>query len=99
MPVRTIEYTKAFKKDLSKILKSGDRKAVIAVKDVLPKIVENLAGDVELDAKYRDHDLVGDFKGWRECHVAPDLLLIYQKSDKPAPAIILTRLASHAELF
>ena len=50
-----------------------------------------LATDQPLDAKHRDHDLSGDWAGYRECHVKPDLLLIYRKSD--ADALRLARLA------
>ena len=52
---------------------------------------------IERDARYRDHDLSGDWAGYRECHIKPDLLLIYRKSD---PDILrLARLGSHSELF
>ena len=49
-----------------------------------------------LDVRYRDHDLSGDWAGYRECH-KPDLLLIYRKSD--ADTLRLARLGSHSELF
>jgi len=49
------------------------------------------------DAKYRDHDLIGDWAGYRECHIKPDLLLIYRKSD--ADTLRLARFGSHSELF
>ncbi|MGD1641148.1 type II toxin-antitoxin system YafQ family toxin [Klebsiella pneumoniae] len=47
--------------------------------------------------RYRDHDLSGDWAGYRECHIKPDLLLIYRKSD--ADTLRLARLGSHSELF
>ena len=40
-----------------------------------------LATNQPLEARYRDHDLSGDWAGYRECHVKPDLLLVYRKSD------------------
>lgn len=46
--------------------------------------------------KYRDHALSGDWQGCRECHIKPDLLLIYEKGES---SIQLIRLGSHAELF
>ena len=55
-----------------------------------------LATDQPLGACYRDHDLSGDWAGYRECHVKPDLPLIYRKSDD---ALRLARLGSHSELF
>ncbi|ERO99986.1 hypothetical protein L360_04937 [Enterobacter sp. MGH 14] len=45
----------------------------------------------------RDHDLSGDWAGYRECYIKPDLLLIYRKSD--ADTLRLARLGSHSELF
>ncbi|MFG7405636.1 type II toxin-antitoxin system YafQ family toxin [Klebsiella pneumoniae] len=56
-----------------------------------------LATDQPLDVRYRDHDLSGDWAGYRECHIKPDLLLIYRKSD--ADTLRLARLGSHSELF
>ena len=64
--------------------------------DLKPVLVA-LATDQPLDAKYRDHDLSGDWAGYRECHVKPDLLLIYRKSD--ADTLRLARLGSHSKLF
>lgn len=60
-------------------------------------ILAALATDQPLDAKYRDHDLSGDWAGYRECHIKPDLLLIYRKSD--TDRLRLARLGSHSELF
>ena len=65
--------------------------------DALKPVLVALATDQPLDARYRDHDLSGDWAGYRECHIKPDLLLIYRKSD---PDILrLARLGSHSELF
>ena len=50
-----------------------------------------------LDARYRDHDLSGDWAGYRECHIKPDLLLIYRKSG--SDILRLARLGSHGEIF
>ena len=63
----------------------------------LKRVLVALATDQPLDAKYRDHDLSGDCAGYRQCHVKPDLLLIYRKSD--ADTLRLARLGSHSELF
>ena len=52
---------------------------------------------VSLEARYRDHDLSGDWAGYRECHIKPDLLLIYRKSEPST--LRLARLGSHSELF
>ncbi|MCE5359956.1 MAG: type II toxin-antitoxin system YafQ family toxin [Acidithiobacillus sp.] len=60
-------------------------------------ILEALVADLPLDAKYRDHDLSGNWAGYRECHIKPDLLLIYRKCD--SDTLRLARLGSHSELF
>lgn len=49
--------------------------------DELKLVLVALATDRPLDARYRDHDLFVDWAGYRECHIKPDLLLIYRKSD------------------
>ena len=70
--------------------------------DLRPVLVA-LATDQPLDAKDRDHDLSGDWAGYRECHIKPDLLLIYRKSNadtlRLARLARLARLGSHSELF
>jgi len=64
--------------------------------DLRPVLVA-LVTDQALDTRYRDHDLSGNWAGYRECHVKPDLLLIYRKSE--ADTLSLARLGSHSELF
>jgi mRNA interferase YafQ len=56
-----------------------------------------LANDQQLEPRYRDHDLSGDWAGYRECHVKTDLLLIYRKSGDDL--LRLARLGPHSELF
>lgn len=63
------KFKKHFKK-LSKKEKSETR-----------TIIERLANDEVLEQKHQDHPLKGNYKDFRECHVEPDLLLIYQKQD------------------
>lgn len=65
--------------------------------DDLKPVLVALATDQPLDVRYRDHDLSGDWAGYRECYIKPDLLLIYRKSD--ADTLRLARLGSHSELF
>lgn len=60
-------------------------------------VVELLLSDQVLPQKNRDHALSGDWMGYRECHIKPDLLLIYRKPD--AHTVRLARLGSHSELF
>nr|WP_276570199.1 type II toxin-antitoxin system YafQ family toxin [Thiocystis violacea] len=59
-------------------------------------IIEMLARDLPPPDKHRDHALTGDWKDHRDCHVKPDLILIYCKPD--AQTLQLVRLGSHAEL-
>ena len=69
----------------------------VTLDDALKPVLVALATDQPLDARHRDHDLSGDWAGYRECHIKPDLLLIYRKSD--ADTLRLARLGSHSELF
>ena len=87
-----IKFTSQFKKDLKLAKRQG--------KDVdeLFKVVEKLSLGKQLDAKYKDHSLSGDFKGCRECHVTPDWLLIYEVFEDTL-VLILYRAGSHSELF
>lgn len=61
------------------------------------KIVEMLANDEPLESGYKDHSLSGNWKEHRECHLKPDLLLIYKKPDDKT--LRLVRMGSHSELF
>ena len=59
-------------------------------------IIYNLLCDVRLVEKYKDHQLIGKFKDFRECHIKPDLLLIYMIEDN---ILKLVDIGSHSELF
>ena len=65
-------YTKQFKKDLKKMDKRG--KALSKIKKVLRKLVN----EERFEANFKDHKLVGNYKGRRECHIESDWLLIYK---------------------
>ncbi len=86
--MRALERSTAFKRDFKKL---GDIDAALI--DVLYKLIN----DEGLPEKYRDHALSGDWSGYRECHVKPDLLLIYKKPD--SDTLRLARLGSHSDLF
>ena len=92
--MRTIRPTTAYRRDYRRI-KSNPRYKNID--DFLNSILESLAHDRPLPVRNRDHDLSGDWSDCRECHVRPDLLLIYMKPD--ADELRLVRLGSHSELF
>lgn len=84
--------TSQFRKDLKRIRKRG------LPLDKLDHVIKKLLCQEELDFKYRDHALIGNYIGMRECHIAPDWLLIYSISDDK---LILTavRTGSHSDLF
>lgn len=92
--MRTIDRSTAFKRDFKREAKGKHR---ATLDDTLMPVLIALVDDQALDAKYRDHDLTGDWSGYRECHIKPDLLLIYRKAD--ADTLRLARLGSHSEFF
>ena len=65
---------------------------------LLAKIINKLSDSEILPEKYRDYYLTGDYKGFRECHIQPDWLLIY-KIDKNILALTLSRTGTHSDLF
>ena len=91
--MRTIEWTSQFKRDYKREGK-GQHRATLDV-ELFP-IVEALANDQLLDPHYRDHALTGDWKDYRDCHIKPDMVLIYRKPDDVV--LQLVRLGSHSEL-
>lgn len=64
---------------------------------MLLEVLAFLTLNAPLPAKYQDHKLTGEWEGFRECHLKPDLLLIYEKLDDET--LWLARLGSHSELF
>jgi mRNA interferase YafQ len=92
--MRTIDRSSAFKRDYKREAKGRHR---ATLDDVLKSVLVALATDLPLGPHLRDHDLSGDWAGYRECHVKPDLLLIYRKSE--TDTLRLARLGSHSELF
>jgi mRNA interferase YafQ len=92
--MRTIKRSNIFKRDYKREAK-GRHKATLDV-DVSHVLVA-LVNDRPLDPHQRDHALSGNWHGCRECHIKPDLLLIYRKPDKQT--LELVRLGSHSELF
>lgn len=92
--MRTIERSSAFKRDYKR---EGRGQHRATLDDDLVPVLEVLANDKPLEARHRDHELSGDWKSYRECHVKPNLLLIYRKPDENT--LRLARLGSHGELF
>lgn len=65
---------------------------------LLEDVVDKLQNDVPLEAKYKDHDLKGNWKGFRECHIQPDWLLIYLK-ENDVLTLTLVATGSHSDLL
>jgi len=91
--MRTISRTARFKKDYKREAKGQHRATLDA--DLLA-VVSLLAADSPLPEKLRDHPLAGEWSDHRDCHVKPDLVLIYRLPD--AQSLELVRLGSHSEL-
>ncbi len=87
-----VKFTTRFKKDLKTVQKQGKNV------EKLFDIIEKLANDEKLLPSQHDHDLSGDYAGFRECHIEPDWLLVYKKN-KTELILFLSRTGSHADLF
>jgi mRNA interferase YafQ len=92
--MRTIERTNFFKRDFKRE-KSGQHRRDLDV--LVSTAIFLLAEDKPLPEKNRDHALGGEWRDHRECHLKPDLLLIYRKPN--AEILQLVRLGSHSTLF
>jgi len=86
-----IRYSTQFKKDFKKVrnLPLPDLKTIF-------EIISTLEKDLTLDKKYKDHELSGNWANFRECHIKPDLLLIYKMNPDE---LQLARLGTHSDLF
>lgn len=91
--MRTIKQSGQFKRDLKREAKGQHRQAL---SKEFTALVEALANDQPLAEKHRDHALSGDWIDHRDCHVKPDLVLIYRKLNDAV--LQLVRLGSHSEL-
>ena len=91
--MRRIEERNKFKKDIRRELKSPDNR------DLLKRLnftVNLLRNDFELPKKFVDHSMQGKYIGMRNCHIKPDLILLYRKIN--TDVLILERIGSHSEL-
>lgn len=93
--MRAIERSTAFKRDYKRIKATPRyRKNLdLLISDILKLLLEDKA----LPERNLDHSLGGNWQGYRECHIKPDLLLIYSKPNHST--LRLARLGSHSELF
>ncbi|WP_317397547.1 type II toxin-antitoxin system YafQ family toxin [Helicobacter bilis] len=85
-----VNFTKSFIKDYKK-LQTKD-------KDLTDALIDKLATGQPLESKHKDHALSGNLQGFRECHIKPDLLLIYELCDDILQLNAL-RVGSHSKLF
>ena len=88
--MKKISRTNRFKKDVKKMKKRGKSF------DVFKQVIQQLAHGEHLDEKFRDHKLIGNYVGTRECHIEPDWLLIYEDHDEE---LILIRTGTHSDLY
>ena len=90
--MRTLDRTTRFRRDYKR-----ERKTDPLLAEALADVIALLAADAELPARLRDHPLIGDMKGYRDCHVRPNVVLIYGTGT--LGVLRLVRLGSHSELF
>ena len=88
----TLKFTNQFKKDYKLMIKQG--------KDIslLDNVIEKIQKGEKLDDKYRDHALTGTYRGFRECHIQPDWLLIYFIENQ-IMTLTIVRTGSHSDLL
>lgn len=86
-----LKVENSFKNDIKKVYKQG-----ILTQDEIEFVIAKLLNQIPLEAKYKDHALKGDLKAYRECHIKPNLLLMYKIAKEN---LHLVRLGSHSELF
>jgi len=89
--VLTVKQTSRFKKDSKKFANQPKLLKTLVV------VIDLLAQEKLLPRKNCDHALTGNYVGFRDCHIAPDVILIYQVTEKRN--LLLHRLGSHSELF
>lgn len=87
-----IKFTNKFKKD-NKLLKKRNYDL-----SLMDNVIEMLANQQTLPAKYHDHALTGLYTGFRECHILPDWLLIY-RVENDTLTLVLSRTGTHSDLF
>jgi mRNA interferase YafQ len=93
--MRIVERSTAFRRDYRRAKATPRHREDL--ERLVTAVVTMLLSDEVLPDSNRDHSLSGDWAGYRECHIKPDLLLIYRKPD--ASTLRLARLGTHSELF
>jgi mRNA interferase YafQ len=91
--MRRIERTKTFKRDYQRVVATPKHRDL---ENLLSAVLTLLATDTPLPSKYVDHPLRGEWHDFRDCHIKPDLVMIYRK--RGDDVMQLVRLGSHSEL-
>ena len=89
--MKALDTTTKFRRDLKREVKTNPD-----IQEFLKPVISDLLEGKTLPEKMKDHPLSGEWKDHRDCHVKPDLVLIYNTDDE---AVTLVRLGSHSELF
>ena len=87
-----VEYSTRFKRDYKRMMKRGCRE------EDFRNVLSYLIKQESLPPKYRDHELTGNYKGFRECHINPDWLLVYEVREDEL-ILVLVRTGIHSDLF
>ena len=88
--MRRVNYTNQFKKDVKLISKRGYNMSRLYT------VMKALENEEVLDAKYKEHPLIGNYTGYLECHIEPDWLLIYKSNGQD---LYFARTGTHSDLF
>lgn len=88
----TLRQTATFKKDYKRAKKRGYNMSLLA------EVIRLLQSGEPLPPRYRDHELSGNYAGHRECHISPDWLLLYYKTESVL-VLTLSRTGTHSDMF
>jgi mRNA interferase YafQ len=88
--MRRVNYTNQFKNDVKLVSKRGYNMSRLYT------VMKALENEEILDAKYKEHRLIGNYKGYLECHIEPDWLLIYKINGQD---LYFARTGTHSDLF
>ncbi len=86
-------YNSRFRKSIKKIVRSGR-----ISREEIELFIDNIAAGKPFEQQHEDHALIGEWLSFRECHIKPDLLLIY-KIEKNILILLLADIGSHSNLF
>lgn len=87
-----LKLSNQFKKDLKQIKKRGYNIKKLEI------VIKKIQSEKKLEEKYREHNLIGNYVGYKECHIEPDWLLVY-KIEKEVLILTLLRTGTHSDLF